>query len=472
MTRGHLQPITSKIGLKQGGVLSSLLFNLYIDDIKNIFDDTCDPIKILNSAISHLMYADDLILISTSEYGLKNCLLKLEKFCDSWQLEVNIDKSKVIVFNSSGKLLKGPSFIYRGTPLENVQSYCYLGIDFICSGSYKLARTNLVEKASKAMFPLTSMIAQFNIPSDQALHLFNTMIRPIALYNSENLAHLTHHQISALENKKSTLLSYMSKSYPNSMHQKFMKYILGVKRNCTNMTIHGELGEVPILFHGFISLLSFWHRTSNMREETLVKQTLDYITNNNSLKFEWLATVQYLLKYLDIDQYFQNPHLIDTNNFVMTCKKKLKEKFIDDWLLEISGVSRKNGENSKMRFYKLIKKSFEKEPYLDIIKDFNLRRTISKFRCSDHILEIEVGRHNNIKLEERVCKLCNGGVESEMHFLKDCPKYTHLRSRYFTNPITLDWIDILQCKEKTTVYNVANFLEKAFKIRKELLAAT
>ena len=96
-------------------------------------------------------------------YPRLNYLLKLEKFCDTWQLEVNIDKSKVIIFNSSGKLLKGPSFLYRGTPLENVQSYCYLDVDFICSGSYKLARTILVEKARKATFPLTSMIAHFNI---------------------------------------------------------------------------------------------------------------------------------------------------------------------------------------------------------------------------------------------------------------------------------------------------------------------
>ena len=37
---GHLKPIISQYGLKQGGVLSPLLFNLYIDDIKKVFDDS------------------------------------------------------------------------------------------------------------------------------------------------------------------------------------------------------------------------------------------------------------------------------------------------------------------------------------------------------------------------------------------------------------------------------------------------
>ena len=54
---GHLEAIHSKYGLKQGGVLSAILFNLYIDDIKEIFDRSCDPVCILNKPLSHLLYA-------------------------------------------------------------------------------------------------------------------------------------------------------------------------------------------------------------------------------------------------------------------------------------------------------------------------------------------------------------------------------------------------------------------------------
>ena len=76
---GHLRPIDSKFGLKQGGILSPLLFNLYIDDIKDLFDNTCDPVHLLNKPLSHLLYADDLALISTTQSGLNNCLARLEK---------------------------------------------------------------------------------------------------------------------------------------------------------------------------------------------------------------------------------------------------------------------------------------------------------------------------------------------------------------------------------------------------------
>ena len=145
---GHLEAIRSKYGLKQGGVLSAILFNLYIDDIKEIFDSSCDPVCILNKPLLHLLYTDDLALISTSQSGLNNCIAKLEKFFKTWQLQLNLSKCKVIVFNYSGKILNGMKFMFNGITLEVVQSYCNLGIDFICSGSFRTTRSNLVEKST------------------------------------------------------------------------------------------------------------------------------------------------------------------------------------------------------------------------------------------------------------------------------------------------------------------------------------
>ena len=72
-----MNPIQSTRGLTQGGVLSPRLFNLFIDDIKQIFDESCDPILLFDSPLSHLLYADDLVLMSNSKAGLQECLNKL-----------------------------------------------------------------------------------------------------------------------------------------------------------------------------------------------------------------------------------------------------------------------------------------------------------------------------------------------------------------------------------------------------------
>ena len=45
----------------------------------------------------------------------------------------------------------------------------------------------------------------FKLPCVKAIKLFGYFNRPIALYNSENLAYLTHHHIDALTQNKTSV---------------------------------------------------------------------------------------------------------------------------------------------------------------------------------------------------------------------------------------------------------------------------
>ena len=191
---------------------------------------------------------------------------------------------------------------------------------------------------------------------------------------------------------------------------------------------------------------------------------------NSSTKSEWIATVKYLLSSLEMDNHFINPQQVNTEIFSKLCATKLRDLFITQWHLQLSGVSRNQTDTSKLHFYKLFKVAFKREKYLDLIPNFQLRKCISKFRCSDHILEIEIGRHKKLKVEERICKICKMAVETEEHFLRFCPKYKQLRSRYLGNISNFsEWVQILKCEDKKSSYNLANFLMKGFKIRKHLM---
>ena len=142
---GLTDPITSSTGLKQGCVLSPLLFNLYVNDLPFFLNET----QYLTNV---LMYADDLVLMSTSKAGLQRCLEDLQTYCGKWKLKVNINKTKIVTFNKSGKLLKRQLFFYGEKTLENVHEFKYLGIIIKSSGIFSKGISELSNKALKVLF--------------------------------------------------------------------------------------------------------------------------------------------------------------------------------------------------------------------------------------------------------------------------------------------------------------------------------
>ena len=236
------------------------------------------------------------------------------------------------------------------------------------------------------MFPPWKILVQAKLSCSQAIKLFETLISPIALYNAENVAHLTLREIESIKQNKISFLDLMNKSYSSVLHQRFLKFILGINKSCTNMATLGELGEFPLQVKGVTALLSFWHRVTQMPDDTLAKQAYKYSLENESFQSEWIASVKFLLQYLGLENYFRNPSAVNKNQFKTVCKAKLKEKIVEQWDMYMDNI----GDGNKLRFYKTFKNHFGRELYLDLVSDF-LRKIITKFRCSDHKLEIEKG---------------------------------------------------------------------------------
>ena len=89
-----------------------------------------------------------LIIADTMQMQLNN----LAKYCNEWGIEINELKTKAVVFGKKfiDQNADEVKFVLNGTPLEIVDSYCYLGFELHQSGQVQLAQQNLKTKAMRA----------------------------------------------------------------------------------------------------------------------------------------------------------------------------------------------------------------------------------------------------------------------------------------------------------------------------------
>jgi hypothetical protein len=146
-------PFKVDLGVKQGDSLSPTLFSIFVDDIISYFNPNfTNPVSLDQIKFNHLLYADDLILISESPSSLQHCVDALQSFCSDWGLKVNTQKTKVMIMSKSKNrtVIDKYDFYFRPLPLDYANEYRYLGIIFDNKGKIRIAAEHLADKARKA----------------------------------------------------------------------------------------------------------------------------------------------------------------------------------------------------------------------------------------------------------------------------------------------------------------------------------
>lgn len=124
--------------VRQGCVLSPLLFNLYIADIdKYMSERGIGGIKLGKERIWTLAYADDMVIMAKNRETLLDMMYMntLRKYLKEKGLILNTEKTKVLVFNRKRKEKK-EKWTWEGAKLEEVQNFKYLGFLFNRKGDY------------------------------------------------------------------------------------------------------------------------------------------------------------------------------------------------------------------------------------------------------------------------------------------------------------------------------------------------
>lgn len=409
---GHLTdwfPVTS--GLKQGCLLSPLIFNLFVNDLSDALEATQLGIALqgIDSKLNMLLYADDLALIAESEEDLQRLLEVLASWCGDNMMTINMDKTKVIHYRNPSKERTCFSFTYSNQRIDVISSYRYLGLVLDEHLNYNVTAKAVAKAASRALGLIISKFKSAGgLPYSVFTKLYDTVVWRTISYGACIWGTNEYSCINAIQNRA-------------------CRFFLGVGKYAPNNAVNGDMGWIPPFIKQWKSVIRNYFRLKDMSEDRINKQVFRWMCDKSSSNCKnWNFRVQKQLESQQLNGEDRSTiRLIEARMFVL---------FKDEWKTKIeSDCGTRPNQTNKLRTYRNFKTEYGTESYVKRILSKNERSAMAKFRCGVAPLRIETGRYERLPVEQRLCCQCSGHIEDELHVITECPLYLDLRDNLYEN---------------------------------------
>lgn len=176
-------PIGVTTGVRQGCILSPLLFNIVLDSVMQEATRYRRGITWgINGRLEDLDYADDICLLGHNHSDIAAKLEQVHQLASNVGLHINIGKTKVLRINTDN-----PSkFTVNNVELEDVQSFCYLGSIISTTGGSHEDIANRIKKANQSFGALQKIWKSPQIHLKTKLRLFSSNVKSTLLYGCES----------------------------------------------------------------------------------------------------------------------------------------------------------------------------------------------------------------------------------------------------------------------------------------------
>eukprot|EP00745_Piridium_sociabile_P006243 TRINITY_DN14019_c0_g1_i8.p1 TRINITY_DN14019_c0_g1~~TRINITY_DN14019_c0_g1_i8.p1 ORF type:complete len:809 (-),score=78.12 TRINITY_DN14019_c0_g1_i8:134-2281(-) len=440
-------------GLRQGCVASTTLFSTIINQLaEQLSVDGKHGIQLCPGLVELfiIMFADDLALLSSSPTGLQNQLNCLVNALSNLRLEINCDKTKVMVFRKGVFLGRYEKWFIGTDQLEVVNSYVYLGFTFTTTMSTFQAAKCLAIKGKRATADIIRTLKKIDsMTRETFFKLFDTIVQPSILYSSEIWGPL--HDGSPAE----------------KVHLYACKRFLNVPVRTPSTMVYGELRRYPLVVNCYIRSLKFWLRIVKMDICRLPKQAYILLTNLDNLgKINWVSKVRSVLELMGFGFVWLNQGIENEAMFLSAFRERMVDVVKQKWFADIR-------ESERCQLYKSFKSVLSTEIYFSDITIKAFRDSLVRFRLG--VSEINTHRNrfiSNITAGKNDCPFCPQTIEDEKHFIFHCPKYGNIRpnifksiSAHFENQY---FLQVMSCQNTGITKQLAWFLHKCFVMRKNV----
>ena len=433
-------------GTKQGSELSPLIFGWFIEQFAEFVVFLAPDalgVTVGGVKVSHILYADDIMLLADSVHEMQRLLDLLATFCKIFGLTVNLEKTKSMCFCPPQRM--APLLLdltYNGTPLTQVAQLDYLGLTFDCKqGLYLSNQASALAKGRQAMFALTAQLRRRRLRTpDFARRLFDLLVAPTFSYGC---------QIWGPDKFVEALCDPMSVGLQR-IPLEFARTFCGLGSSAHRMTLLRELGMFPVFHHWLCLAVRLWNRLKGMDGKRLFR-----IAFEDNLKLAlggckkcWVGRMLAALAELDLAPAttagLSAADLLALDLDEAALKDRLQTRFLDNWPADL-------GQPREAPSQGVLAATYARwvgmgpgatSPHLHTSLPYTLRRVLVGFRVGAHALEVVSGRFRGVAREDRVCKVHTHDeahsphVEDLRHFLLECPHYQPIRDahpRVFAN---------------------------------------
>ena len=372
--------------------------------------------------------------MAESAADLQNLLNSFADYVDIWKLKVNVDKTKIMVF-SRGRPPANLFFQYNGSQLDIVNDFNYLGVVLSRTGSFKKAKQNNIDKATKALYEVLKLGRLHNLSVECQLDLFDKMVKPVLLYGCEIWGIGNNDEIERVQ-------------------LKFCKLLLGLKTSTPSYMIYGELGRYPLEVDIKTRTVSFWSKLVTEKESKLssiIYKLCFHLCVVNNVNFTWIDKIKSIFNECGMPYVWNTQTFINTAWLVSSIKLRLKDQFEQHWHSIVDN-------SPKALNYRLFKTDFKLEKYFSIL-DYHHSIEFCRFRTTNHKLPIEQGRWNNIDRNDRICTLCNSvDIGDEFHYVLQCNFFENFRKLHISK-FYIRHVNILKFRTLMTSENKSELIK-------------
>lgn len=198
------KPIPIDIGVHQGDPLSPVLFIAFLNKIMRETNIKGIKISTCNVIYKYIAYADDVAILAEDYKGLQNSLNSLTKVAKRYNMLININKTKVLVFRKKGRELIVPYPLkIDGKSIDFVDKFKYLGRELTSYNDDADAIKQRINLARAKTYNILKFLTSSKVNTKTKLRIIHVSVFTVMSYASETWAikKADMNKINGFENK-------------------------------------------------------------------------------------------------------------------------------------------------------------------------------------------------------------------------------------------------------------------------------